>query len=405
MSSMVFSLALRNLKLNKFRTILSMVGIIIGVFTICALGMVGAGLQENINDTIADSANSLMISSIEEKHIDGRVVRGLSDKDINDIESAVKSVSTNYTIAKANSGYKNVKAGKDGAYAMVLGVSDEGLAKALGENLEAGTLPKSPGSIVILSEYAERHNLHVNSRISTTNALGEPTTLRVVGIMEATTMTTMMSMSQDLCMVFGTLDLYRNLLGSHDNLYGMCMVIVDDPYLLKPMENAIERKMNGKAYKDSDDKVTITNSFDTIDSLNDVLDMISIFRIALSSISLVVAAIAIVNVMLMSVKERTREIGILRSIGTFKRQILQMFLYEAGIIGFIGALIGVIFSCIAGPVVLYLMTDSLELMLAPSVFCYIPIGILIGVAVCVLAGLYPALHAANLNPVEAMATD
>ena len=347
MSSMVFSLALRNLKLNKFRTILSMVGIIIGVFTICALGMVGAGLQENINDTIADSANSLMISSIEEKHIDGRVVRGLSDKDINDIESAVKSVSTNYTIAKANSGYKNVKAGKDGAYAMVLGVSDEGLAKALGENLEAGTLPKSPGSIVILSEYAERHNLHVNSRISTTNALGEPTTLRVVGIMEATTMTTMMSMSQDLCMVFGTLDLYRNLLGSHDNLYGMCMVVVDDPYLLKPMENAIERKMNGKAYKDSDDKVTITNSFDTIDSLNDVLDMISIFRIALSSISLVVAAVAIVNVMLMSVKERTREIGILRSIGTFKRQILQMFLYEAGIIGFIGALIGVIFSCIA----------------------------------------------------------
>ena len=75
---------------------------------IYALGMVGAGLQENINDTIADNANSLMISSIEEKHIDGNVVRGLSEKDINDIESAVKSVSSNYTIAKANSGYKKV---------------------------------------------------------------------------------------------------------------------------------------------------------------------------------------------------------------------------------------------------------------------------------------------------------
>ncbi|MDO5846691.1 MAG: ABC transporter permease [Methanocorpusculum sp.] len=405
MSSMVFSLALRNLKLNKFRTILSMVGIIIGVFTICALGMVGAGLQENINDTIADSANSLMISSIEEKHIDGNVVRGLSEKDINDIESAVKSVSTDYTIAVANSGYKNVKAGRDGAYAMVLGISEDGLEKVIGDRLEAGTLPKSPGSVVILSEYAERHNLHVNSRLSTTNASGEQTTLRVVGIMESSTMTKMMAMSQDLCMLFGTIDLHRNLLGTNDNLYGMCMVIVDDPYLLKPMENAIERKMNGKAYKDSDDKVTITNSFDTIDSLNDVLDMISIFRIALSSISLVVAAVAIVNVMLMSVKERTREIGILRSIGTFKRQILQMFIYEAGIIGFIGALIGVVISCIAGPIVLYLMTDSLSLMLAPTVFCYIPIGILIGVAVCVLAGLYPALHAANLNPVEAMATE
>lgn len=382
-----------------------MIGIIIGVFTICALGMVGAGLQENINDTIADNANSLMISSIEEKHIDGNVVRGLSEKDINDIESAVKSVSSNYTIAVANSGYKNVKAGRDNAYAMVLGISDGGLEKVIKDMLEVGTVPKGPGSVVILSEYAERHNLHINSRLSTTNALGEPTTLRVVGIMESSTMTKMMAMSQDICLLFGTLDLHRNLLGTKDNLYGMCMVIVDDPYLLKPMANAIERKMNGKAYKDSDDKVTITNSFDTIDSLNDVLDMISIFRIALSSISLIVAAVAIVNVMLMSVKERTREIGILRSIGTFKRQILQMFIYEAGIIGFIGALIGVILACIAGPIVLYMMTKSLSLMLAPSVFCYIPIGILIGVAVCVLAGLYPALHAANLNPVDAMATD
>ena len=405
MSSMVLSLAVRNLKLNKFRTILSMIGIIIGVFTICALGMVGAGLQENINDTIADSANSLMISSIEEKHIDGNVARGLSEKDMNDIESAVKSISSKYTLAKANSGYKNVKAGKDSAYAMVLGVSEGGLEKVVGGKLEAGTFPNSPNSVVILSEYAERHGLHVNSRISTTNASGEKVTLRVVGIMESSTMTRMMAMSQDLCMLFGTLDLYHNLLGNQFGLYSMAMIIVDDPYLLKPMQDAIERKMNGKAYKDSDDKITITNSYDTIESLNDVLDMISIFRIALSSISLIVAAVAIVNVMLMSVKERTREIGILRSIGTLKRQVLQMFIYEAGIIGLVGSLIGVIFSCIAGPIVLYMMTNSLSLMLAPEVFCYIPAGILIGVAVCVIAGLYPALHAANLNPVEAMATD
>lgn len=405
-SPMVFSLALRNLKLNKFRTILSMIGIVIGVFTICALGMVGAGLQENINDTIAESANSLQISSIEEKYTpDGRVVKGLSDKDVNDIELAIKSVSTDYTIAKANMGYKNVKTGNDGAYAIVIGIADEGLEKSMKDHLEAGNIPNSPGGVIILSEYAEKHNLHVNSRISTTNHLGEKTTLRVTGIMESTQMTKMMAMSQDLCMIFGTMDLYHNLLGTNDGLYSYCMVVVDDPYILTPMENAVERKMNGKAYKDSDDKVTITNSYDTVESLNDVLDMIAVFRTALSAISLIVAAVAIVNVMLMSVKERTREIGILRSIGTLKSQILQMFIYEAGLIGFIGAAVGVILSCIAGPIVLYLMTDSLDLMLAPSVFIYISMGILIGVAVCVLAGLYPALHAANLNPVEAMATD
>jgi putative ABC transport system permease protein len=109
--------------------------------------------------------------------------------------------------------------------------------------------------------------------------------------------------------------------------------------------------------------------------------------------------------MLMSVKERTREVGILRSIGTFKNQILQMFLYEAGLIGLIGAIIGTILALIASPILLIAMNGSAEAMLSPSVLAYIPIGILTGLIVCLISGLYPAWKAANLNPVEAMATD
>ncbi|HJJ55043.1 MAG TPA: ABC transporter permease [Methanocorpusculum sp.] len=404
MSSLVFSLAVRNLKLNKFRTALSMIGIIIGVFTICALGMVGAGLQENINDTIASTANSLQISSIEEKYVDGNKVTGLSDKDVKEIESAVASVSTEYTIATANMGNKRVTANGDSAYAIVIGMDEEGMMASLNGHLEEGSIPTSNGGVVILKEYADKHGLHVNSRISTTNIKGEKITLRVTGIMESTQMTKLMANSRDLCMLFGSHELYRNLLGNNYGLYSYCMVVVNDPYILTPMENAVERKMNGKSFKDGDDRVTISNSYDNVESLNEILDMIGVFRTALSSISLIVAAVAIVNVMLMSVKERTREIGILRSIGTKKRQILQMFIYEAGMIGFIGALIGVILSVISVPIVLNLM-GCLEVMGTISVLVYIPMGIFIGILVCVFAGLYPAFHAANLNPVEAMATD
>jgi len=404
MSSLVFSLAVRNLKLNKFRTALSMIGIVIGVFTICALGMVGAGLQANINDTISANANSLQISSIEEKYVDGNKVTGISDKDVKDIENAVASVSTEYTIATANMGNKRVTANGDSTYAIVIGMSEDGMIASLKDHLDEGTLPTSSGGVVVLREYADKHGLHVNSRISTTNTKGEKVTLRITGIMESTQMTKMMAMSRDLCMLFGSLDLYRNLLGNNYGLYTYCMVIVKDPYILTPMANAVERKMNGKVYKDEDNKVTITNSYETVESLNDVLDMIGVFRTALSSISLVVAAVAIVNVMLMSVKERTREIGILRSIGTKKRQVLQMFIYEAGMIGFIGATAGVILSVISVPFVLNLM-GCLKVITNISVLIYIPIGIFIGILVCVGAGLYPAFHAANLNPVEAMATD
>lgn len=404
-SPMVLSLSVRNLKLNKFRTALSMIGIIIGVFAICGLGMVGAAFTENINDMVADNANTLMISSIEEKNIDGRIVNGFSDKDISDIEGSVKTVTTDYEVITANMGTKYVMADNEGTYAMLFAMNDVGLESLISSELEEGSLPKSSGGVVILREYADNHNLHINSRISTTDVNGEKVNLRITGILKESQMMSMMSGSQEVCMLIGTLDLYKNVLGTHDNLYDMVVIKVKDPLLLNPLESAVERTMNGKSYKDSDNKVTISNSYDTLDSLNDVLSLTSLFTAAISGISLLVASVAIVNVMMMSVKERTREIGILRSIGTKRNQIMQMFIYEAGIIGIVGALIGVILACLAVPVLLIAMMDTAEYMLTFSVLSYIPIGIIIGLIVCLIAGLYPALKAAHLNPVEAMATD
>ena len=404
-SPVIFSLAIRNLKLNKTRTLLSMVGIIIGVLAICGMGMVGAGFSENINEMISDDANMLMLTSIEEKNIDGRVVHGFNDNDVSDIEAAVQTVTSSYIIIEANAGTKYVTVDRDGTVAMLGGMSEEGLEAVLEKELKEGTLPRSAGGVVVLEDYAEKHNLHVNSRISTTDAYGDKVTLRVTGIMESNPMTENMAAQRDMCFLFGTLELYENLLGTNDDLYTQVAVKVDDALLLNPLEEAVERGMNGKAYKDSDDTVSITNTYDMVDSLNEVLDLTNLFTLIISGISLLVASIAIVNVMMMSVKERTKEIGILRSIGTRRKQILQMFIYEAGVIGLVGAGIGVVLSCAAVPILMIIMMDTAKYMLAPSVLAYIPLGILIGVSVCLAAGLYPAMKAARLNPVEAMAND
>jgi putative ABC transport system permease protein len=122
----------------------------------------------------------------------------------------------------------------------------------------------------------------------------------------------------------------------------------------------------------------------------------------LGAISLVVAAVSIFNVMIMSVTERVREIGILRSIGTRRSEIRRMFLYEAFIIGFIGAGIGALLSVVSGYLIVLMIVGNTTYFFTPASLLYIPQGMLIGVATCVLSGIYPAWRASDLDPIEAL---
>ncbi|MEA5036715.1 Macrolide export ATP-binding/permease protein MacB [bioreactor metagenome] len=400
-SPMILSLAVRNLKLNKFRTILSMIGIVIGVFAICGMGMISAGFTEEMNSMISDTADTLTISPVGEKVIDGTTTSGFSAKDLRDIESAVKSVTKEYEFIPMYSSTKYVYIGKEMAMASISGMDSQDLEKIT--TLIQGTLPRGSTNVVVGEQFAEDNNLRIGSRMIMLNSAGQEVTSRVVGILEDTGMMTLGFSTSSA--VVGSIEWYTGLVGDNHGLYDKVIVKAYDPTELTPIDDAIEKKMNGKKDKDSDDTVYILNSYEIMEVFDEIMSMSSIFTTIISGISLLVAAVAITNVMLMSVKERTREVGILRSIGTYRSQILQMFLYEAGLIGLIGAIAGTLLALIAAPVMLLGMIGSLDAMLTPAVLVYVPIGILIGLIVCLISGLYPAWKAANLNPVEAMSTD
>ena len=126
------------------------------------------------------------------------------------------------------------------------------------------------------------------------------------------------------------------------------------------------------------------------------------FILAIGSISLLVAATSIFNVMMMSVSERFQEIGILLSIGTEKGEVRRMFLYEAFILGIIGAVIGGIMSVIIGYSVVSAMIGNTAYFFLPESIVYIPGGMLIGMIVCIVSGLYPAWRASNMDPIDAL---
>ena len=129
------------------------------------------------------------------------------------------------------------------------------------------------------------------------------------------------------------------------------------------------------------------------------------FILAIGGISLLVAATSIFNVMMMSVTERVQEIGILLSIGTETGEVRRMFLYEAFILGIIGAGVGGIGSLVIGYSVVSYMIGTTEYFFLPDSIVYIPAGMLIGVIVCIISGLYPAWRASNMDPIDALRSE
>ncbi|MGN1458105.1 MAG: ABC transporter permease [Acutalibacteraceae bacterium] len=147
------------------------------------------------------------------------------------------------------------------------------------------------------------------------------------------------------------------------------------------------------------DAYTITNLAKQKENLNNILNIFTIILSSVGAISLFVASLNIMNVMLVSVTERTREIGIKKAIGASKKSIITEFLFEAGILSFIGCILG-IFS---GMIISSLGAFALGLTLKPRIDIMIYTMIL-SLVTGVMFGIYPAVKAASLKPVDALRT-
>ncbi len=376
-SNMYVELAKRNLKRHAFRTILAAIGIIIGVIAISSMGILGNSLKLSVSGSLGDVGNEIVLyPAYGETVITKKQVDELSK--VGDIEHIIPVQSN---AAKAE--YKS-----ESIFTNVYGIEKDGLFNLV-ELGDGHFLRSGSTDCVIGASLAENLDLELGNRLTVKDSQ-----FRVVGILKESGFG--LALNPDGA-TFITPQAYKKLYEDVDDGYNTVIVKVKSLDDVEKVAASIEERLNKK-----DEVVTVLVTGTILKSIDDIFNSISLFLVGIGSISLLVAGVSILNVMLMSTMERTKEIGIMKAVGASRNEILKMFMLEALFLGVVASLIGGVLSFGGGFVVNILILKDASYLFAPSSILYIVAGVVFGIVTSLAGGMYPAWKASNMRPLDAL---
>ena len=396
-------MALQNIRANKGRSLLTMLGIIIGISSVITIMSVGAGFKNEMNkqlDSIAGGQIYLYLSEEGQKREEY-----MTEDDFAQIESKIDGVTGTSPVFGATGSTKTLK----GEFTVNLtggGTAQQEISKwkvARGRYFNQSDIDTANRVCVVskkdaISMFGTDDVVGMNIEIASDNSTGD---FQIIGIVEQENLGNMVTMeygeeqSVSMDVPYTAMDVF----GYDTSSFGYLYITTEKNADTRKVANESIALLNQLHYSQGESYYDMENFTDQMSSINDMLSMITGFISLVAGISLLVGGIGVMNIMLVSVTERTREIGIRKSLGAKTSSIMLQFLAESAIIACIGGLIGITI----GVVLAYAVCSIPTLGFAPGIkLSIILLATVFSSGIGIVFGVYPARKAAKLSPIEAL---
>ena len=417
-------LALNGLRANKMRSLLTMLGIIIGIASVIAIMTLGDSISSSVTESMSSmGANNVTIGVSQKSTTEETTASGMtfsmrprftqmseddyiSEEMLDDLQERYTDSIQGFSLEESV-GNGTAQSGSSTAYISAIGVNADNLENAdltllAGRTLTSQDQDEAKKVILVSDLLVEK--LFNGDNLS---AVGQKLDVlfnnryysyTIVGVYEYEESTFSSSSSEDTVTTM-YLPLQTALDQTHNrNGYSQLTILTKAGVSATDFCTTIETYMNNRYYKDNDSfEISAMSMESIVESMTSMLSTVSLAIAAIAGISLLVGGIGVMNIMLVSITERTREIGTRKALGATNGSIRLQFIMEAIVLCIVGGIIGIIF----GMAIATVATNMMGYAVSPSV-TGIVLSVSFSIFIGVFFGYYPANKAAKLNPIEAL---
>lgn len=395
-----FLIAIKEIKRNILRSFLTILGIVIGVASVIAMVMIGDGTTANVQQSISKLGTNMLTLRVGQERRgpprEDNSAKPFTEGDITAIKNELQNIKA---VAAENSSRMNIVYGNKSSTALVIGTSNDYFiikdwetteGRIFDENeLNNGKSSCIVGTSVVKQLFADENPIGMNIRLKNLSC-------NIVGILKSKGASAFGSDQDEIIIV--PLKMYQQKIKGDKDVSSILISITDGIFINNAKTEITSLMQERRGLRvDEPDNFHIRDMQEMLSTMTSTTKMLTYLLGSIAGISLLVGGIGIMNIMLVSVTERTREIGTRLAIGAMENEVLLQFLVEAIVLSTLGGIIGIVLGLGIGYVTVNIM--DLPFILNHQI---ILISFIFSTLIGVFFGYFPARKAARLNPIDAL---